>query len=338
MARTHYHVLGIERPTSTTEVEAAFRELLAQFEARTYAGPDRIEDVREAYRVLANPAQRALYDETLPLERAPRTGAPRLGALKLALPVAVAVALGAWLLWPRAPREAVMSVGPVTRVTTASDADDDPTRPAPVTIPPAAPLEATPAAVPVAALAPGARGNAEEVFALAAPSVARVLAKDNAGRPVSQGSGVVVAPGTVVTNCHVTREGAEVTIKIGRNEHRATLATADEPHDLCHFSVAGLDAPPVSIGSVAQLRTGQRVFAIGAPQGLELTISEGIVSSLRPLSDGTMIQTSAPISPGSSGGGLFDGTGKLVGIVTFQHKFGQNLNFAVPADWVSQAR
>ena len=51
-----------------------------------------------------------------------------------------------------------------------------------------------------------------------------------------------------------------------------------------------------------------------------------------------MIQTTAPISPGSSGGGLFDLSGRLVGIMTFQHRFGQNLNFALPADWIGQMR
>ena len=51
-----------------------------------------------------------------------------------------------------------------------------------------------------------------------------------------------------------------------------------------------------------------------------------------------MIQTSAPVSPGSSGGGLFDTSGRLIGVVTFQHKYGQNLNFAVPADWVSDIK
>jgi hypothetical protein len=86
---------------------------------------------------------------------------------------------------------------------------------------------------------------------------------------------------------------------------------------------------------VKQLRIGQRVYAIGAPQGLELTISEGIVSSLREVPGGSVIQTTAPISPGSSGGGLFDLSGRLVGIMTFQHRYGQNLNFALPADWIA---
>ena len=159
---------------------------------------------------------------------------------------------------------------------------------------------------------------------------------DIAGRPMSQGSGVVVGPGVIVTNCHVTKGSHDITVKVGREEFRATALSADEEHDLCRLSVAGLAAPAVSLVPVAQLKTGQRVFAIGAPQGFELTISEGIVSSLRPVADGTVIQTTAPISSGSSGGGLFDTSGRLVGIVTFQHKYGQNLNFALPADWIDR--
>ena len=80
------------------------------------------------------------------------------------------------------------------------------------------------------------------------------------------------------------------------------------------------------------------MFAIGSPQGLELTISDGIVSGMRDLPQGRVIQTTAPISPGSSGGPLFDAYGRLVGIMTFQHRSGQNLNFAVPADWIADMR
>jgi hypothetical protein len=116
------------------------------------------------------------------------------------------------------------------------------------------------------------------------------------------------------------------------------MQLADGALDLCRLSVPGLRAPAIPLGSVSSLRTGQRVFAIGAPVGLELTISEGIVSALREVDEGTVIQTSAPISPGSSGGGLFDLSGHLVGITTFQHRYGQNLNFALPADWISRMR
>gem|GEM_PF-6105546 len=75
------------------------------------------------------------------------------------------------------------------------------------------------------------------------------------------------------------------------------------------------------------------MYAIGAPQGLELSLSEGIVSQLRG-GFPPIIQTTVAISPGSSGGGLFNKNGELVGITTFQLKEGQNLNFALPVEWV----
>jgi hypothetical protein len=149
---------------------------------------------------------------------------------------------------------------------------------------------------------------------------------------------VVIAPEVVITNCHVTKAGVQYKAKIGKEDYSATVVMADEEFDLCRLSVPGSTAPVVSIGSSEALRIGQKVYALGAPQGLDLTISDGIVSALRSLSSGKVIQTTAPISPGSSGGGLFDATGKLVGIMTFQHKFGQNLNFAVPANWIGAMR
>jgi len=93
---------------------------------------------------------------------------------------------------------------------------------------------------------------------------------------------------------------------------------------------ADLRAPPVVLGTAKKLKVGQRVYAIGAPEDLELTLSEGLISSLRPHEGSEYIQTSAAISLGSSGGGLFDDQGQLIGITTFYHAEGQNLNFALP--------
>jgi hypothetical protein len=108
--------------------------------------------------------------------------------------------------------------------------------------------------------------------------------------------------------------------------------------------VPGLTAPAVVLGSSAELRIGQRVYAIGAPQGLELTLSDGLISSLRTLVSKDRvepwIQTSAPIAGGSSGGGLFDEQARLIGITTFGIGRGGvvvgNLNFAVPAEQVRE--
>ena len=88
----------------------------------------------------------------------------------------------------------------------------------------------------------------------------------------------------------------------------------------------------VEVRPYDDIKVGERAVTIGTPQGLELTVAEGIVSSKRSQNDSKLIQTSAPISQGSSGGGLFDAQGQLLGITTFYFKAGQNLNFAVAGE------
>jgi S1-C subfamily serine protease len=198
-------------------------------------------------------------------------------------------------------------------------------------------LKPAPAVLPSNAT-PTTGRSAEDVFTEIAPSVGRVNVFDTSGSLIGTGSSVAIDDGVMLTSCHVATLGAKLAVKVGDAILPATVQLADEAFDLCRLSVPGLRAPPVTIGSVATLRTGQRVYAIGAPAGLELTISEGIVSALRRVDEGTVIQTTAPISPGSSGGGLFDLSGQLVGIMTFQHRYGQNLNFALPADWIGKMR
>lgn len=178
--------------------------------------------------------------------------------------------------------------------------------------------------------------GAEEVFARVAPGVVVVEAYDPGGRPVAQGSGVVVSRGYVVTNRHVVERASEIRVRQRGRSYAARVQHADRELDLCGLSVADLSADPVSVASVSDLRVGQRVYAVGAPQGLELSLSEGVVSSLRIAPGGIhFIQTTAAVSKGSSGGGLFDARGRLVGITTFVIQEGQNLNFALPAEMIA---
>ncbi|MGZ5661121.1 MAG: trypsin-like peptidase domain-containing protein [Usitatibacter sp.] len=333
--RTHYEVLGVGRDASSIDIASAFRDKLAAMKANPQAPPEALDAVREAYQTLANPMRREDYDETLaPVgsARAPKASpvddegaAWWKSALKYAIPV-VAIALLTWG-WKRhkapAPNAVVVSS---TRFSEASpDARSTP------------PPEPTRFAASATAPSSSSR-SAEQVFADVSASIVRVRSADSSGRPIKQGSGVVIASGRVVTNCHVTSGASQISVTTGGASRGALVDVADEEFDLCSLDVSGLDAPAVRIGTVAGLRTGQRVYAIGAPLGLELTISEGIVSSLREVAGGKVIQTTAPVSPGSSGGGLFDADGKLVGIVTFQTRAGQNLNFAVPADWIAEMR
>ena len=150
------------------------------------------------------------------------------------------------------------------------------------------------------------------------------------------GSGVVIAPQTVLTNCHVIAGQREIVFRQNNVTHAAKLVAGSVVFDLCKLSVPTLNAKPVVTRSAGALKVGERVYAIGNPRGLELSLSEGLISGLRDIENDVQIQTTAPISPGSSGGGLFDNSGRLIGIVTWYLANGQNLNFAMPIALVSQ--
>lgn len=186
----------------------------------------------------------------------------------------------------------------------------------------------------LAALAPLAQagGTAGQVFAQASPSVFSISVTTSGGEG-RIGSGVVVGQDRIVTNFHVVKGARSIYVKQGEISVSAWLENMDEKHDLALLHATNIRAPVISFGS-GSVSVGQTVFAIGSPRGLELSLSEGLVSSLRRVDDGSLIQTTAPISPGSSGGGLFDEDGRLVGLTTAQVVNGQNLNFAVPVEWL----
>ena len=176
------------------------------------------------------------------------------------------------------------------------------------------------------------------VFHQVAPSVCVVEGLGPDQRVVRQGSGVAVAHEGVITNRHVVAGATILRVRQAARTWVATVAGQDSTHDLVRLRVPGLTAPPVSVRLSADLRIGERVYAIGAPQGLELSLSEGLISGLRLFDGLRVIQTTASISAGSSGGGLFDDRGRLIGITTFYSKDGQNLNFAFPGEAVVALR
>ena len=153
---------------------------------------------------------------------------------------------------------------------------------------------------------------------------------------ISQGSGVVVAENTIITNQHVIH-GASKVIAIdsegGVHVCTGTLAV-DTYRDL---ALLECESPlqPVALGDSEALAVGDSVVAIGNPRGLQGTVSTGIVSGpLREFSGVKYVQTTAPTSPGSSGGGLFAMDSSLIGITTLIFKDSQNLNLVVPVGYV----
>lgn len=151
------------------------------------------------------------------------------------------------------------------------------------------------------------------------------------------GSGVLVAPGRAVTNCHVVRESSEVVFGRGAVAARGETMAHDTARDLCVVNVNLAQGAILPIRSSATLQVGETVYAAGFSGGFRATVSEGQVVALHPYAGSRVIQVSAPFGRGASGGGLFDESGYLVGILTF-YRAGQDgdLFFALPVDWIDE--
>jgi S1-C subfamily serine protease len=167
--------------------------------------------------------------------------------------------------------------------------------------------------------------------------------------PRGTGSGFIWdEAGHVVTNFHVIQGASEATVKLadGR-DYRAALVGASPAHDIAVLKIGvGFNRPPaVPVGTSADLKVGQKVFAIGNPFGLDWTLTTGIVSALDrslPGEEGGptiehLIQTDAAINPGNSGGPLLDSAGRLIGINTAIYSpsgASAGIGFSVPVDTV----
>ena len=165
--------------------------------------------------------------------------------------------------------------------------------------------------------------------------VGKNLAEIKAGEIDAQGSAVAISEDTALTNCHVFEGGEAAIVLVNDKPVPAKLGIVDEETDRCFIRVSPADAKLRAvrgIRSIDTLKVGERVYTIGTPSGLENSLGEGVVSGLRDDDGIQYVQTTAPISPGSSGGGLFDASGNLIGITTFLLEDSQNLNFAIGAD------
>jgi hypothetical protein len=189
-------------------------------------------------------------------------------------------------------------------------------------------------AFPTAAPADAALGGTQ-LFEKLAPSVWRVESKLESG--VSQGSAVAVSKTRLVTNCHVVEGALRIVVQQGKTELVAKLHDSDPAKDRCVLEVADAQLSPVAgVRPYVDLKVGEPLYTLGAPSGLDLTLANGILSALREDEGVRYVQTTAPISPGSSGGGLFDARGNLVGITTLvfvgKEHLNQSLNFAIAAE------
>ncbi len=189
-----------------------------------------------------------------------------------------------------------------------------------------------------------------QIAELAQESVVVLLSLDDSGQPTGQGSGFVVSPGIIATAHHVIKDAVRWEVVLPKHQRvpveRVLAVDSDRDVALVRVGV-DLNLKALEIGT-EQLRSGDHVVVVASPEGFVNTVSEGIVSGFRSgrqffqsrpdnVSDWQVIQTTAAISPGSSGGPVFDIYGRVIGIVdaTWSDAHSQALNFAVPTQYVA---
>jgi len=200
--------------------------------------------------------------------------------------------------------------------------------------------------------------TAIEIFNRAAPSVVHVSgqadgdlsAAEGDEQSAQTGTGFVWdAAGHIVTNAHVVQGTNAIAVRLADGDVvRAQVSGVAPNYDLAvlQLSTARALPPPIPIGTSADLKVGQAVYAIGNPFGLDQTLTTGVISALKrrlPTSNGreisNVIQTDAAINPGNSGGPLLDSAGRLIGVNTAIYSpSGSNagIGFAIPVDTVNR--
>lgn len=154
---------------------------------------------------------------------------------------------------------------------------------------------------------------------------------------VSIGTGVMVAPGFVITNCHVVQRARAIEVVKGALHRPVESVYSDVEHDLCVLSAPQAEGDPVARLRDDPPRVGERVHAMGFILGISPRFSSGEISALYEYDRGKVIQSTTPFSSGASGGGLFDDEGRVAGIVTFKYRGSTAYHFSLPAKWVKEA-
>jgi len=177
----------------------------------------------------------------------------------------------------------------------------------------------------------------DQIFDRVAPGVWSVKAYAADERLLAGASGVVIAPGKLVTSCRALARARQVQLRRGNAIYDAKLEFPDVERDLCQLDVPGLAVLAPALGTARGLRPGQRLYVVGFSRGNEQSISEGLVSAVSDAAtDKERILTTVPASPGLLGAGVFNEEGNLVGVVTASPKDAAATALAVPADWVPE--
>ncbi len=180
--------------------------------------------------------------------------------------------------------------------------------------------------------------TAQQIAQTAFGSTVLLVMEDANGQPIGLGSGFFVQPNQIATNLHVVEGAARGYAKLvgKKTKHDIEgISAIDAKRDLVILKVSALGTRELSLGDSNAVQVGDSVYAVGNPRGLEGTFSQGIISSVRIVGTDKLIQLTAPISPGSSGGPVLNGRGNVIGVSVATFRSGQNLNFAIPSIYVA---
>lgn len=180
--------------------------------------------------------------------------------------------------------------------------------------------------------------TAQEIAKKAFGSTVLLVMEDANGQPISLGSGFVVRDGEVVSNIHVIEGAARGYAKLVGQKSKYDIegiTGIDVERDLVVLKISAIHSMALLLANSDELEVGEAVYAVGNPQGLEGTFSQGIISSIRKVGIDRLLQITAPISPGSSGGPVLNSKGEVVGVSVATFKEGQNLNFAIPSNYLT---
>jgi serine protease Do len=174
-----------------------------------------------------------------------------------------------------------------------------------------------------------------EIAARVKRSLVVITTRDGKGKALAQGSGFFITPHVVVTNLHVMKRASEASVKSISDGVTYKVDLVLEfalNQDLCALNVPDAKGVPLPTTSASLSSVGDEILVAGNPEGLEASFSKGIVSAVR--KDRGLLQIDAPISPGSSGGPVVNQRGEVIGVAASSMVEGQNLNFAVPIDFL----
>ena len=179
--------------------------------------------------------------------------------------------------------------------------------------------------------------TAEQIAEKALAATVYLEMTNRNGKTLGIGSGFFVGQNQIATNFHVIEGSVEGTAKqVGKYTKYPIegIFATDQKNDLAILKVTAFRGEPLPLGDSDRVKIGETVYVAGNPRGLEGTFSDGIISSIRGSYPRKLLQMTAPISPGSSGGPVLNAKGEVIGVSFMIIEGGQNLNFAIPSNYL----